>query len=128
MSQARKRIVVVDPVPTTLELISYLLEREGYETFPFARVEDAVDFLESHAVDLVLTETIVPVDRPRPLDGLGPLLGLADRAQIVLCSSHPRASAVADARIREVIPRPFDLNDFLARIARLLAAGASVRK
>ncbi|MFP2934126.1 response regulator, partial [Pyxidicoccus sp. 3LG] len=61
----RRRILVVDDSPLTRELISNLLEAVGYDTVIAGDGAEALDMLDSHPVDLVVTDLEMP-----GLDGL----------------------------------------------------------
>ncbi|AKQ64817.1 Signal transduction histidine kinase CheA [Myxococcus hansupus] len=56
----RRRILVVDDSPLTRELIANLLEAVGYDTVIAADGAEALEVLDSHAVDLVVTDLEMP--------------------------------------------------------------------
>ncbi|NOJ86902.1 response regulator, partial [Myxococcus xanthus] len=56
----RRRILVVDDSPLTRELIANLLEAVGYDTVIASDGAEALEVLESHPVDLVVTDLEMP--------------------------------------------------------------------
>ncbi|MFP2958879.1 response regulator [Myxococcus sp. 1LA] len=56
----RRRILVVDDSPLTRELIANLLEAVGYDTVIASDGAEALEVLEAHSVDLVVTDLEMP--------------------------------------------------------------------
>ncbi|NOK00572.1 response regulator [Myxococcus xanthus] len=56
----RRRILVVDDSPLTRELIANLLEAVGYDTVIASDGAEALEVLDSHPVDLVVTDLEMP--------------------------------------------------------------------
>ncbi|NVJ02910.1 response regulator, partial [Myxococcus sp. AM009] len=56
----RRRILVVDDSPLTRELIANLLEAVGYDTVIASDGAEALEVLDSHSVDLVVTDLEMP--------------------------------------------------------------------
>ncbi|NVJ09939.1 response regulator [Myxococcus sp. AM001] len=56
----RRRILVVDDSPLTRELIANLLEAVGYDTVIASDGAEALEVLDAHAVDLVVTDLEMP--------------------------------------------------------------------
>jgi len=60
MSEAKKRILVVDDDPDDLTMISMILEPEGYEVVTAENGRDALDKVESESPDLILLDVMMP--------------------------------------------------------------------
>ena len=56
----KERILLVDDIADTLELISRNLTSKGYQIFTASCVPDAIKFLDSTKVDLVITDLKMP--------------------------------------------------------------------
>ncbi len=54
------QILVVDDAEATLELLNRNLSSRGYKVFTRSGVAEAVEFLETHPVDLVVTDLKMP--------------------------------------------------------------------
>lgn len=49
-------IIALDDVLDAVELIKRILERKGHTVIPFTDEEDAIGYVESHHVDLVILD------------------------------------------------------------------------
>jgi two-component system response regulator HydG len=56
----KKRILVVDDAPTTLEILQRNLTTQGYLVFTAPGVEEAIKVLDSTSIDLVITDLKMP--------------------------------------------------------------------
>ncbi len=59
-SAKKERILVVDDVPDTLEVLQRNLRSEGYQVFTALGVDEAIRILEATPVDLVITDLKMP--------------------------------------------------------------------
>jgi len=60
MSRDKAHILVVDDAPNTLEVIQRNLTAAGYVVYTVSGVPQAIEFLESNPVDLVITDLKMP--------------------------------------------------------------------
>jgi two-component system response regulator HydG len=60
MAHARDRILVVDDAPDTLEVLERNLAAQGFEVLTASSVAQAVQVLESRAMDVVITDLKMP--------------------------------------------------------------------
>jgi CheY-like chemotaxis protein len=115
-------ILVVDDERTVRELVVAVLEEEGYAAVGVADGAAALAALAGAAPDLVLMDVMMP-----GLDGPSAYLAMrADRAAAAV--PVVLMSAAADpARLPEGIvgflPKPFDLDQLLGLVARVLEGG-----
>jgi DNA-binding response OmpR family regulator len=59
-SPPKKRILVVDDAPDTLELLHRNLKSQGYQVFTALSVEEAIRILDTTQVELVITDLKMP--------------------------------------------------------------------
>ncbi len=102
-------ILVVDDEPMVRFLLSSLLEDEGYTVLIASNGSEALDILERQTVDLLITDTHMPmmsgIDLVRVVHQRYPYL------PIIVMDSYPDAfleSASAE-RVFATIAKPFDL-------------------
>ena len=57
----RFKILAVDDSLDTLEVIQRNLTPEGYKVFTVSSVNEAVNILETHPIDLVITDLKMPI-------------------------------------------------------------------
>lgn len=123
-----KRILLVDDVPTVRLSIRIALEAAGYEVLEAADGREALATLDNEAVDLIITDLWMP-----NLDGVE----LLKRLRVT--NSSLRVIAISGGGLRKpidvsaalaqtwgadaVLYKPFDHDDLLAEVSRLIAAG-----
>jgi CheY-like chemotaxis protein len=56
----KSNLLVVDDSSDTVEMISRNLKSQGYSVFTAKSVVDATNILESHQIDLVITDLKMP--------------------------------------------------------------------
>jgi DNA-binding NtrC family response regulator len=117
----KARILFIDDDPGVSEVISLLLDREGYAVQCAGTVRQALTLVEASSIDLVVTDLKLP-------DGTGLDIISAIRARrpalpIIMITSYSSVeSAVAALRggAADYVIKPFDNNDFLRAVARAL--------
>lgn len=116
---AVRKILVVDDEPAIRSLLVELLEAEGYAAVSAPNGRIAVDLAARERPDLVLSDVMMPeLDGPGMVRSLRAAPELAD-VPIVLMSAADGAAPL-DPTIAAFIPKPFDLDDLLAVVARSL--------
>lgn len=110
-----KTILVVDDEPELHELISFALEREGYNVINAKNAFEGLDAIDKQPVDLVLLDIMMP-----KMDGLEMLSRLREHNKellviIMTALSTPEAAigAMRD-QASDFLSKPFDVNQLLA--------------
>ena len=115
-----KKIFILEDDENIRELIQYLLESEGYTVSSFASVESFNEQIACSLPDLVVLDIWLPDGDGRKvcrsLRKNHDLAGLP----IVMMTASSLIGAVDGAT--DFIAKPFDVNDFVVRIERLLSA------
>ena len=115
------RILVVDDSPATVEIIRRNLEAAGYGVFTASSVDEALAFLEHHAVDLVITDIKMP--KVSGLDLLKYVKENVRETEIMLITGYPSiegaVAAVKDGA-EDYIVKPFTDEELLAAVSRML--------
>jgi CheY-like chemotaxis protein len=125
------RILVVDDDPSIVKLLTLNLEIEGYEVVSAANGREALEAVAEHDPDLVVCDVMMPVmnglevvsrlkrdDETKDL----PVVMLSAKAQ-ELDVAHGKATG-AD----EYVTKPFDPEDLLAVVAKLLKSSTKKSK
>ncbi len=60
MSKPRKHILVIDDEPAWLQILSYILQRKGYEVHIAQNAETAWETLKSLRLDLIVSDVRMP--------------------------------------------------------------------
>jgi DNA-binding response OmpR family regulator len=129
MGDERPCLLVVDDAPEFLEFMSMLLGAEGFEVAPARSLNEARALLARRTPHLVICDVqLVRHSAFAVLDTLR-----ADertrKIPILLCTGavfevEARAEELAEAGV-EVLLKPFDIDDLLARVARLCGRPAA---
>ncbi len=122
-----KTILVVDDEASIAELLSVLLEFEGY------RVEVARDGMEAlariaqHRPDLVLTDLMMPrMDGAELCRAIKSSPESATMPVVLMSSAHDKA-ARRSFPFAAFVPKPFFFDELLASITRILTASSEVQ-
>jgi CheY-like chemotaxis protein len=117
------KILVVDDEPAIRALLLELLEAEGYAAVGAPNGRVAVELAARERPDLVLSDVMMPeLDGPGMVRSLRAAPELAN-VPIVLMSAANGAVPV-EPTVTAFIPKPFDLDDVLAIVARSLRGNA----
>ena len=114
--------MVVDDDPMYVELLTYGLERAGYETVAARNGADAAAVIENKRPDAILVDLLMPV-----MDGMKFLTWLTEKAKLeiptlILTSLDDRAFVV-DALVAgaaDVVLKPVSLETLLEKLSAIL--------
>ena len=119
------RVLVVDDDPAILELVDAALRAEGYAVETAADAGTALDWLWATwdaQPDVILLDLQLPAVDGQTFAELYRALPVR-HAPLVLMSGLPEAAAVAqEVAARDVLRKPFDLDDLLERLRRAAQA------
>lgn len=118
-----RTILTVDDEVHILELVSYNLEREGYQVLKAETGEEALELLEKNKIDLVLLDWMLP-----GMDGIEVLRRIrADQGKrkmpvILLTAKNDEISKVVGLEVGsdDYLAKPFGIYELLARIKAVL--------
>jgi CheY-like chemotaxis protein len=115
-----KQILVVDDDPTIRELVSEVLAAVGYRVREAQDGLEAMDRLADGCPDLIITDVNMPV-----IDG-GTLVGImraredTKHAPVLGITALTDLRRANDAYFTHVIHKPFDIDDLVRTVDRLL--------
>ena len=119
----KKVILTVDDEEHILELISYNLERNGYEVLKALTGEEALEILDQHQVDLVLLDRMLPgIDGMEVLKQIRGDKNKKDLPVILLTAKSEEFDKVVGLEIGadDYICKPFGVHELIARIKAVL--------
>src|SRR5881394_4680077 len=117
----KERILVLDDDPDIGTMIKMMLEYKGYSVTVSDRAELAQQTLNSGGVDLVIMDMLLS-----GVNGTDLCIDLkknksTSHIPVIMISAHPNAKEIClQAGADEFISKPFDMNDILSKIDRLL--------
>ncbi len=114
-------ILAVDDTPENLDILRMRLEAHDYAVVTAADGREAIDALERERPQLVLMDVMMPT-----LDGRAAYRAMRARPDLPAVPVVLMSAAVGperlDPTISAFLPKPFDLDDLLALVARLIGA------
>jgi CheY-like chemotaxis protein len=113
-----RRILVVDDEPDILELLIEILRLEGYAMLAASDGVAALDVLDTHGVDLVITDTMMP-----RLNGVSLIRSMHERPElrsipVIVMSAAGRPNLDGLDHCCIFLPKPFDLTRLLNTVAK----------
>lgn len=122
MTQNGCSILVVDDVSANVRLLEAILEPEGYVVVAAGSGAEALDAIEAHPIDLVLLDVNMPGMNGHEVcrriregdpDRLLPIV-------MVTAGADESATTAVESGADDLITRPFDQSELLARVKSLL--------
>jgi len=125
MERAVTTVLVVDDEPTLRSILVDVLVDEGYAVVTARDGQEALEIFARDAPDLVLMDVMMPrMDGPTAVRALRALPN-GTTVPIVLASAVMSSNGV-DLRIDGFLRKPFELDDLLQLIGRLVDVPGSV--
>ena len=118
------KIVVVDDEVTMVQMVTELLRSEGHEVFPYNVGQAALDGLEEHAPELVITDLNLEKSRVQGLDILKKARALATPAEVIVVTAFGSVGTAVEAMKHgayDYLEKPFKLGDFKLCAQRALS-------
>jgi CheY-like chemotaxis protein len=120
-----KNVLVVDDEPVIREVVADVLRDEGYAVASVGDGKMALDYLGRETPDLILMDVMMP-----GMDGRQAYVAMRSRPDLpnvpVVMMSAAIDLARLDPSIAGYLPKPFDLDDLVDLVERLI--GPACRK
>jgi len=120
-SSKKKRIIVVDDSPDTLEVLKRNLESAGYLVFTASGAVEAIKIIESSPVDLVITDLKMP-----EVNGLSLVRHIQEnykKAGVMMITGYPSIEGAVEAvksGAEEYLSKPFTDEELFSAVRRVL--------
>ena len=120
-------VLIADDEPNILISLEFLLKREGYDVKLARDGQEAIDAIVAHRPDLVLLDVMMP--RKTGFDvcqEVRALESVKDTRILMLTAKNTERDTVRalDAGANDFVSKPFQPNELLARVRRLLLPAA----
>ena len=126
VAMSPKSVLVVEDDVTINETVVAILEVEGYGARCVTNLAQARQVLAEGTASVVLLDLVLD-DGESGETLLEELVGRAGMPPVVVFSASPDAKSVAARYHRELIAKPFDVDDLLEALARGIARGVPSR-
>lgn len=111
---AKKRIVVVENDSSILNILTYILENEGYEYKSLGSVDGVIDLVQQYKPHAILLDICVPgIIGTETCKKIKNIEGLRDIPLIVLTTQPIITATITEICADEVIDKPFDIEDLI---------------
>lgn len=122
MRMNTKKIIVCDDDQGILDVLQMLLETEGFTVFTEINSTNLIKQIQNHAPDLILLDLWMPLlSGDQVLKSIRTTEGIKDLPVIVLSASVDGNDIASDAGANDFVAKPFDLDDIILKINKLLA-------
>lgn len=114
------RVLLVEDTPDVRSLLILALEEDGHQVVSVKTRSAALDVLRSEAIDMIVTDVMLPDGDGRSLSKEAQRRG----APTLLITGDIRAIEALGSHDQRHLIKPFGIDAFLAAVASTLAAGA----
>ncbi|HAF07203.1 MAG: sigma-54 dependent transcriptional regulator [bacterium] len=121
MEEKRYKILIVDDVKDSIELVSRNLEQAGYITFTATSPIKGSEILKNNDIDLVITDLRMP-----DIDGIAFTRYIKENyknVEIIMITGYPSIESAVDAvktGVSEFLPKPFTDDELFATVEKVL--------
>jgi len=114
-------ILALDDVLDAGNLIKRILERKGHTVIPFTEEEEAISYVESHAVDLAILD--IKLKKMSGVEVLEELRKRSPSIQVIMLTGYPTietARACLKLGASEYCVKPIDKDELEDKVAQVL--------
>ena len=123
MEKNKYEILVLDDDPDIGMMIKMMLEYKGYSVMLVERAERAETVIRENHVDLLIMDMLLSGTNGTDVCRSLKQNSQTDYLPIMMISAHPNAREIClSVGADEFIAKPFDMQDMLSKINRLLPA------
>jgi len=117
----QEKILVLDDDTDIGTMIKMMLEYKGYTVTVSERAEQAAEVLQNNGVDLIIMDMLLSGVNGTDLCVELKKNSTTSHIPVIMISAHPNAKEIClEAGADEFISKPFDMQDILSKIDRLI--------
>ena|SRR5215469_6547615 len=118
---SKKNILVLDDDPDIGTMIKMMLEYKGYKVTVSERADQAAEILHHNGIQLIIMDMLLSGVNGTDLCSELKKNDSTSHIPVIMISAHPNAKEIClAAGADEFISKPFDMQDILAKIDRLM--------
>jgi DNA-binding response OmpR family regulator len=116
-----KRLLIIEDELLSLESVEFILTGEGYEVYCFQEGGNIFEKIENIKPHLILLDIMLGEEDGREICRSVKMNDQTKHIPVIMFSAHPDVyRTISDDGANDVVSKPFQLDQFLQRIARQL--------
>lgn len=118
------KVLLIDDEVTMVQMVAELLRAEGHEVFPYSGFNAAIEGLEAHHPDLVITDLYLDKTRTHGLEILQKARALNPPATVIVVTGYGTVETAVEAMKRgafDYLEKPFKMDDLQLCIRRAIS-------
>lgn len=116
-----KKILLVDDDEAILEALQLAAQLEGYQVITLSTAEEVIPTVKTQSPDLIVLDVLLNGYDGRIICQKLKMNGFAKDIPVILVSAHlPAAKSFTEYGANDFVAKPFDIDDLLGRIKKLL--------
>jgi two-component system response regulator AtoC len=123
------KVLLIDDEVTMVQMVTELLRREGHEVLPFSAYQPAVEALEAHSPELVITDLYLDKARAHGLEILQKARALNPPATVIVITAYGTIETAVDAMKKgafDYLEKPFKVDDLRLCVQRALSYNVAI--
>ncbi len=115
------KIVALDDVLDAVQLIKRILERKGHTVIPFTEEEDAIEYVESNAVDLAILD--IKLKKMSGVEVLEEFKKKSPNLEVIMLTGYPTIETARECLTlgaAEYCVKPIDKDELEEKVAQVL--------
>ena len=123
------KVLLVDDEITMVQMVTELLREEGHEVFPFTTGNAALEAIETHAPELVITDLYLDKTRAHGLEIIQKARALNPPAIVIVITGFGSIETAVETMKRgayDYLEKPFQLDEFKLCVQRALSYNDAV--
>ena len=123
------KVLLIDDEITMVQMVTELLRDQGHEVFPCTSFNSAMEGLETHQPELVITDLYLDKTRAHGLEILQKARTLTPPAIVIVVTGFGSIETAVDAMKKgayDYVEKPFKLDEFKLAVQRALSYNEAV--
>jgi DNA-binding NtrC family response regulator len=123
------KVLLIDDEITMVQMVTEMLRADGHEVFPFSNGAKAMEALETHEPELVITDLYLDKTRAHGLEILQKARSLNPPAVVIVITGFGTIETAVEAMKRgayDYLEKPFKLDELRLCIQRALSYNAAI--
>ena len=119
----KKKVLVIENDDSILEIVSYVLQQEGYEVKAIHTQKWLFEHVEDYEPDAIVLDVIRPTDEGSEICRTLKANPKTKHIPVIVFSTHSKVmETIKQVCADEVVPKPFDISELISAVGMQLAS------